>query len=42
MSVTGDVGGGGLTPGAGACIGSGENYMSGGRNIGYVMELAEH
>lgn len=31
-----------LTPGSGACIGSGENYMSGGRNIGYVMELAEH
>lgn len=31
-----------LTPGRGACIGSGENYMSGGRNIGYVMELAEH
>lgn len=33
---------GGLTPRGGACIGSGENYMSGGRNIGYVMELAEH
>lgn len=30
-----------LTPGTPACIGSGERYVSGGGNIGYVMDLAE-